>query len=147
MRCVATIAGMLSFFFAVKYLPLSTAVVIYNTMPFFTTLFGGVFLRERISYIDLGAMIFSLGGVAVVALATATEESGDPKNVYFGLLGITLTLLLFSGAFILSRKANASTHFLVIPFYIGVTYIVFHGLACLVQLISGWQLHNFAAYS
>ena len=33
MRCLATIAGMLSFFFAVKYLPLSTVSTLFNLNP------------------------------------------------------------------------------------------------------------------
>lgn len=59
---------MASLFFGIKYLPIGIFQILYNTSPFWASLLGYVFLKERIRKIELFAMVFSFFLILIIAL-------------------------------------------------------------------------------
>lgn len=49
----------ISLVFAMQYLPMGIYTIIYNTSPFWASLFAFVMLRESISKVEISAMVFS----------------------------------------------------------------------------------------
>ena len=146
MRGVFTLAGQLFYFLAIKNLPMSTAIVIFNTMPFVTRCMGHLFLRERISWSDFIAMVVSYSGVAIIALNTSQDEEGAETSLPLGFLAILFTLVLFSVAYVANRLANRRVHYLIAPFYIGVTFFVFHSVTLVAELF-GSHMYSFERYN
>lgn len=67
---------MASLFFGIKYLPIGIFQILYNTSPFWASLLGYVFLKERIRKIELFAMVFSFFLILIIALEDQKQKVG-----------------------------------------------------------------------
>ena len=67
---------MASLFFGIKYLPIGIFQILYNTSPFWASLLGYVFLKERIRKIELFAMILSFFLILIIALEDQKQKVG-----------------------------------------------------------------------
>lgn len=59
---------LLLLYHAVKYLPLVQVALIINLIPLFTAIFGYLYLKERLTLLEIIVLIVSFGGVTVLIL-------------------------------------------------------------------------------
>ncbi len=106
-----------------NYLTYSTSMVLFLLYPVFTAVGAFLFLKERLSWVDVLAFLFSLCGVAFF---TFPQLLGDPSlpssqttqhNTPFGILLALLGSLCIGVTFIITRKIGQRMHYLTIPGY------------------------------
>lgn len=66
---------LLLLYHAVKYLPLVQVALIINLMPLFTAIFGYLYLKERLSKLEIIVLIVSFGGVTVLILGGPEQSA------------------------------------------------------------------------
>ncbi len=132
-RCAVGFLGLVCYLEAVQRLPLGNAVVLLYTNPLFAGLFAALFLREVWKRSQIGAVVFTLLGAALVAkpelhaplgaslLALAsgvasgaaytlvralTRRGEDPLRIVFAfsLFGVPSTFLLMHGTMVLPNR-------------------------------------------
>ncbi len=65
-RSVVGTIGIFANFYALSHIPIADAQTLNKTAPFFTVVFAAVFLRERVSWRQLGAIVAALIGTMLV---------------------------------------------------------------------------------
>ena len=109
--------ALICFYYAVTHLPIAEATVIQYTNPVFVAVLAGLFLGERLSGREVGAMVLCLLGVALVArpqtLFGAAAAGFDPLAIAAAVGGAVAT----GFAYVLVRKLGATEHPLVTVFY------------------------------
>lgn len=68
--------GVLFYFIATKYLPTAEAAILQKSSPFFVMIFAAIFLKEKISKIDIISLAIAFLGVAII-----TKPTGE-FNIY-----------------------------------------------------------------
>nr|WP_296255947.1 DMT family transporter [uncultured Ezakiella sp.] len=68
--------GVLLYFIATKYLPTAEAAILQKSSPFFVMVFAAIFLKEKVSKIDVISLLIAFAGVAII-----TKPTGD-FNIY-----------------------------------------------------------------
>jgi drug/metabolite transporter (DMT)-like permease len=115
--------GLMSFFYAVTALRLADATVIHYLNPVLTAAAAAMFLRERISWALIVALILSVAGVVVVV-----AKDGDFSGVFNSAealppLGVAAALtgaFASAGAYTTVRKLRETDDPLVVVFYFSV---------------------------
>lgn len=64
--------GVLLYFIATKYLPTAEAAILQKSSPFFVMVFAAIFLKEKVSKIDVISLLIAFAGVAII-----TKPTGD----------------------------------------------------------------------
>lgn len=118
LRGLLGFAGLSCVYGAVTHLPLAEATVLQYLHPPITALFAGLFLREPVSRVVLGATAASLVGVVLVARPAVVFGAGagslDPFWVGVAILGATFS----AAAYVVVRKlSRGGEDPLVIVFY------------------------------
>ena len=72
MRSVVAVLTATTFFYALGELPLAETLVLSFMAPMFVALFGVILLKERLTRLQVAAVLLAAAGVAVLALR-ATE--------------------------------------------------------------------------
>ena len=99
-------SGVVSFFWALKYIPLADATAMMLFAPVVTTIMAPFFLGEKIGRLRVIASLFGFCGVIIIL---RPGFSGDHTGYYFGLTsGILMGLY-----FIANRQLAGSQHFLL----------------------------------
>ena len=78
-RCVSGSITFLCFVVAIEYLPLSIFFVMMNATPFFIALLACVWLKEKITLVEVFTMLGAFGGIILVGLSK-TSASSDVKQ-------------------------------------------------------------------
>ena len=77
LRCIIGMMCNLSFLFSLQFIPFAKASVIFWTMPVFTALFAFLYLGEKLSVYDWGAVVIAFIGLLIIqnpfAAGQATE--------------------------------------------------------------------------
>jgi drug/metabolite transporter (DMT)-like permease len=76
--------SLMLFFYAITHLPLATAITLNYTSPLFLALFTTIWLREKVRFILIGAIV--LGFAGVMALLNPTFHGGTLLAGFLGLL-------------------------------------------------------------
>ena len=106
-------------------LPLSLAIILFQTNPFCTAIFGRIINDETIYPFELIGMVLSFTGVCLLGLHSLREDIDDGEEIVHDttkLLGIGLMIasaILFSMVCVVNRTLK-DVHFAVI--------ITWHGL-------------------
>ena len=75
MRSLTGTFAFLCFVGSVYYLPLSIFFIIFNAAPFSTALLGWCWNREKITCLEIIAMICAFAGVIMIGVAKREQES------------------------------------------------------------------------
>ena len=90
MRCISGTLCFTLFVLAIKYLPLSIFFVVMNICPFLMALLACLWLREKITAVEVICMIGAFGGILIVGYSKQAESGEEDieamENYYFGLL-------------------------------------------------------------
>lgn len=68
--------GVLLYFIATKYLPTAEAAILQKSSPFFVMVFAAIFLKEKVTKIDIISLLIAFVGVAII-----TKPTGE-FNIY-----------------------------------------------------------------
>jgi drug/metabolite transporter (DMT)-like permease len=74
--------GVISFYFiytAIKYLPIFIVSLVINLAPIFTSIMGFIFLKERITRIEVFALLLAFSGVYILVSSSTSSSSTDTK--------------------------------------------------------------------
>jgi drug/metabolite transporter (DMT)-like permease len=102
--------SLLSFFYAIKLLPLGTAVTIGNLVPLFTLLFAHLFLNEKVKLFSWLTFIISFAGVVLL-------KGLDPKVSSLGITMAVVAAFFTASAHFTVRQLRTTDHTQVIMFY------------------------------
>lgn len=111
-RSISGTVGFTCTIFGTPMISLVAQQTIFNTAPFWASLLGWCFLKERISPFEICAMAFSFTGICIIATSkqiTAVEDAeqqDDDSSVFKVVLGSGLMFMAawqFATQFILTR--------------------------------------------
>lgn len=102
--------SLLTFFYAIKLLPLGTAVTIGNLVPLFTLLFAHFFLNEKVQLFSWITFVISFLGVVLL-------KGLDPTVSTVGIIMAVTAAFFTASAHFTVRQLRATDHPQVIMFY------------------------------
>ena len=113
-------------YIALKYLPVVKVTLLFNLLPIFSTIFGVVFLLEKVHKNEIACMIGAFVGVAIMVL----NKTDSGIETSFTMQLVSALLVIFSWAscalIILYIKIfNKTNSPLLYPFYYAVTLFSF----------------------
>ena len=118
MRGVFGFIALSFFFYAVTVLPLADATVIQYTNPVFVALFAAIFLKERISPIQIVGLVGCLVGVACIAQPSFLFGGDEVARLDPLAVGLALTgAILAGGSYTVVRALSGREHAMVVVFY------------------------------
>ena len=120
LRSMLNLATMLTFFYALKLLPLADAIAITFAAPLFMTAFSVVFLRERVGLARWAAVVVGLIGVILILQPAGT-------GVTPGALLALASAVFYSLALISSRQLSTTETSHNILFYYALSVLAFSG--------------------
>ena len=110
----------LIFTFNLQLIPITLIIIFFQTNPLWSAILGYLINGEKVSSIELFAMLLSFAGVIFIAVARSTNETEQESQVPLApesssiltgssavYLGVILTLChawLFSGVGVISRR-------------------------------------------
>ncbi|MGV8145426.1 MAG: DMT family transporter [Alkaliphilus sp.] len=120
LRSIAGFTGAVFYFYTLDKLPLSNAVILQQTNPFFVLVFASFFLNERIKKSQILAILIAVTGVLFIV---------QPQHNYYLIPSLTGLLSAFFAAIAYTtvRYLRLSDHPQVIVFY-------FTGISTLLSL-------------
>lgn len=121
LRNGAGLASMLFMFYSLKYLPLSSAVLLANTSALFAPLFVLILYRQKTSRVTLACTAGGFSGVCIVLLDANTRQVSSPY-LFIGLLGAALAALAYLGVKSLTRRHCALN--VIFYFYLSGTLVL-----------------------
>ena len=77
LRCLCGTFAFLCFVSAPKYIPLGIFFVVFNASVFTSALLAYFCLSERMTCVEIVAMVFAFGGILMLGYA---KETGDPGS-------------------------------------------------------------------
>lgn len=103
---------------ATALLPLSILIIITNTNVFWASLFGYYFLGDRLSRIEIFAMILGFGGIYLIiynadSRETEIKESGERHLFILGII-LALVISISSGSVACLTRKMKGIHYSVI---------------------------------
>lgn len=85
LRAILGTCGIFANFYALSHIPIAEGQTLNKTAPFFTVAFAWLFLGERMSFRQMGALAVAFGGVLLIAKPGFAGEETFPMAM--GLLG------------------------------------------------------------
>ncbi|MCF7857934.1 MAG: DMT family transporter [Candidatus Cloacimonetes bacterium] len=116
-RSLLGVLGMVLYFYAISNLVLADSAMLHKLFPFFVTIFAAIFLKEKISKIQIPALIFVFLA-SLLIIKPRFDYSVLPALAGFGsavVSGITYTLVRF-----LRNREHPAT----IVFYFSFTSLI-----------------------
>lgn len=135
LRSVFNLATMITFYFALKMMPLADTMAITFATPLFLTALSVVLLREQVGWRRWSAVIVGFVGVLLIL-----QPSGE--GVAAGALLALVSAFLYALTLITSRQLSTTEPSHTILFYYSVGVLTMTGLAGLLgesDLLPSWQ--------
>ena len=144
LRCLFGTIGFTSITYGVAMVPLVVQNTIFNTAPFWASILGWVINKEKITTLEIIALILSFGGVFCVTFAghnkkNESEAVSDTSSSVNGshLLGSCLVLITswcYASVTILTRRIQ-NVHFAVMLTYYAMVAFPVTALMIVGQLV------------
>jgi len=140
LRGLLLTAAVLCFFWAVKYLPVATAIAIFFVEPLILTVLAAIILKEPFGLHRTGAIIVGLIG-AMLILRPSFADAGLASLLPLG------TALFFASYLILNRIYAGTDSLMAIQFTTGLAGTVALGAALLIGTMFGIEAISFVTPS
>lgn len=106
------------FFYAVTVLPLADATVIQYTNPVFVAIFAAIFLKEKISPIQILGLLGCLAGVMCIAQPSFLFGGDGVARLDPLAVGLSVFAAILSGAsYTIVRALSGREHAMIVVFY------------------------------
>ena len=106
------------FFYAVTVLPLADATVIQYTNPVFVAIFAAIFLKEKISPIQILGLLGCLAGVMCIAQPSFLFGGEGVARLDPLAVGLSVFAAILSGAsYTIVRALSGREHAMIVVFY------------------------------
>ena len=141
-RCLIGGLGMPCFFLGLKYIASSKAALISNMNPLIVTVLSYFILKEAVKVSNVVALLGAFIGVTLFSI----NQNGSVHASNHYILGISLVFVSCcckSTVAILLRKLNQQVHYLLSPFFFGMTTAT----AALALLVLQPSVYNFKAFT
>ncbi|CAI2373611.1 unnamed protein product [Moneuplotes crassus] len=112
-RCYPTV-------WAYKYISATKCILIINTCPLFVIIIGGLFLSEKVTYINYLVGLSAIFGCYVLTLSKS-DESVPNSNPLLGYIFAFIACLSRAGNSSMQRVLSNIWHYMVFPFYFSFT--------------------------
>ena len=110
-----------------QYLPLSVFFIVMNVTPFLVAILACLWLKEKISIVEVFCMIGAFGGILLVSLTKPVEEEVDDESgsdtYNIGLLCALGSAFCVAITLVTTRKLKALSVY-VIQWYYALTSTV-----------------------
>ena len=88
MRSISGTICFITLTFSVKYLPLAIFFVSFNACPFLVAIMACLWLRERITLVELVCMVGAFGGILLVGFGKISDDYTENVEKHFYQLGL-----------------------------------------------------------
>lgn len=109
---------------ALKHLPVVVVTVVGNTAPLLTVIFGGVFLGEKITKIEVMCLCIAFSGVYVLLTSDKNEKTESSKETN---IEITYLLMLLGIPILVALQNVLLRHMRGLHEYTVASYIILTG--------------------
>lgn len=113
--------------FSVKYLPLAVFFVSFNACPFLVAIMACLWLRERITLVELICMVGAFGGILLVGFGKMAEEEtelNEKLNYQIGLMCAGVTVFANSLSLVATRRLKGISVFVIQWYYAFMSTVV-----------------------
>lgn len=101
LRCIFGIGGLITYFSAVQLMPIAEIVTINRMSPFFVAVFSWIFLREKLSKLQIAAIFIGFSGVLFIL---------RPGSIHIGITGLlAVSSAFFAGSAYTTLRALRKT--------------------------------------
>ena len=114
--CMGTIS-FIGRIWSLQNLPIGDANALYFTSPLFTGIIARIFIREKLTLVDIGAMIAGLCGVILIAKPDFIFKSHSDTLAWYYFLVPVLAAVFLSSYFVMIRSLGGSVSSYTIAFY------------------------------
>ena len=119
-------------------LPIGDAVALGSTFIIWTSLFGWIFLKEKLHWVDILMIPVAICGVALIArppfiFGGAEYDDDTLTGVFFAILSSVAA----GGLYVCLRKIGSDVHYTITALYYSITGLVSIGL--ILSITSGFQ--------
>ncbi len=133
LRGILAASAVALFFTSLKWLPVADALALFFVEPLILTVLSAVFLKEKVGWRRLAAVVVGLLG-ALIVIRPSFELFGPAS-----LLPL-LTALLFAIYLALTSKMTRDHHPLTLQFSAGLSAFVFMAVVLAIGTTSGFEL-------
>lgn len=137
--CPLWVAANWSFNASLSMTSVSSGTILSSTSSLFTFLLGLGFLGDRFDWSKLAAVVFSLGGVSMIAFSDEQQAAGGSEDTVLGDLLSVISALCYGIYTVLLRRE--------IPEERAVRMTMFFGLVGLINVVTLWPLFLILHYA
>ncbi|CAI2372988.1 unnamed protein product [Moneuplotes crassus] len=120
LRVAVGLLNNICLFFGLQYVSIGKGILIWSMSPLFCTITAAIFLKEKITFQNIGLILFSIFGVYLLTL----NKSEDPEVASNEILGYCLLVtsaFLYGLLFVILRTMSLNNvHTLISPLYFGL---------------------------
>ncbi len=116
LRGVLGFCALSCFYYSITHLPLADATLLQYLNPIFTALIAALFLGEAIRTLEIGGMVASLVGVALIQQPPFLF-GGEARLAAFPVMVALGGALFSAGAYVTVRSLRSTEHPIVIIFF------------------------------
>ena len=137
--------GHMSMTYGIKFVPLVIVNILYNTAPFWTCILAWCLIGEKLSSLQILALVVSFFGICLVSLSSSMAEEEDEASTFsqestwlIGCICILITAWTYAGVSVYTRRMQ-NVPFSVLLFYLGVLSFTVALLIIIGESLLFWQ--------
>ena len=145
LRCLFGGIGMPCLFLGLKFIPASKATLIVNIHPMLVSIAAYFVLNEKLTKVKILGVIGAFIGVALFS-HHKNLIPGEKDEYFIGVALASIACICTTGVAVTLRMINQHIHFVMSPFWIGVTNVC-ESLLLLALLPSVYNFSNYTVFS
>ena len=113
--------------FAVKYLPLAIFFVSFNACPFLVAIMACLWLKERITLVEIICMVGAFGGILLVGFSKEVDEDTPSVELEYykiGLMCAAITVFANAISLVTTRRLKGLSVFVIQWYYAMMSTVV-----------------------
>jgi len=119
-------------------LPIGDAVALGSTFIIWTCIFGWIFLKEKLHWVDILMIPVAIFGVALIARPPLIFDGAKyDENTLTGVIFAILSSVAAGGLYVCLRKIGSDVHYTITALYYSITGLVSIGI--ILSLTSGFE--------
>lgn len=125
---VATVLCNLCMLKAISMISVGKSTLVFSTNPMFSMILAAILLSETITKSVIFSTLGAFVGIYFLTINKQNQES-EEESIVLGILLVLAGAWFQAAIFVLVRMVSVyRIHYLVRPFYAGITFLIFSGL-------------------